>query len=392
MIDIKNNRDCCGCSACVQRCPAKCISFIEDVEGFLYPHINQNECIACGICEQVCPVINQKQSKEPFAAYAAKSQNEDIRMSSSSGGIFSILAEATIDQGGIVFGARFNNQWQVIHDYVDNKNDLSFFRGSKYVQSTMGSSFSNAEDFLKQGKKVLFSGTPCQIAGLELFLRKEYSNLITVDFICHGTPSPKVWRKYIDEVLEKTSAEHKEKLFLTNISFRNKQYGWKKYCFTVNMASENGRSYTLRETSSENIFLKGFLADLYLRPSCHFCPSKSLKSGSDITIADFWGIEKIYPEFNDDRGVSLIMVNNSELNFIIDNSNIVYIPVSYKEAIQYNTAIEESAPIHKRKNAFLKEMDQTHSIKTLIEKSIKPSLYYRVKGKLNALVYILRNL
>lgn len=206
MINIKEKHNCCGCSACVQVCPKQCISMSADNEGFLYPQIDTAICIDCGLCEKVCPVINQNEPREPLAVYAANNNNEDIRLKSSSGGIFTLLAEQIISEGGVVFGARFNENWEVVHDYTEAIEGLEPFRGSKYVQSIIGDNFIKAKQFLTDGRKVLFSGTPCQIAGLKKFLRKEYENLLTVEVVCHGVPSPMVWRDYLDYKRAKRAA------------------------------------------------------------------------------------------------------------------------------------------------------------------------------------------
>lgn len=172
MISILDKKKCCGCSACAQRCPKHCIKMIEDSEGFLYPKVDGDTCIDCGLCERVCPIQNPGEDRVPLAVYAAKSPNEVIRRQSSSGGIFTILAEQIIDEGGVVFGAAFNDKWEVEHSYVENKEQLVKFRGSKYVQSKIGESYKDAKSFLKEGRRVLFSGTPCQIAALKKYLQK----------------------------------------------------------------------------------------------------------------------------------------------------------------------------------------------------------------------------
>ncbi len=198
MIEIKEKYNCCGCSACVQICPKQCISLSADNEGFLYPQVDTAVCINCGLCEKVCPVINQNEPRMPLEVYAAKNTDEEIRLKSSSGGIFTLLAEHIISEGGVVFGARFNENWEVVHDYTETVEGLESFRGSKYVQSIIGENFKKAKFFLDEGRNVLFSGTPCQVAGLKKFLRKEYENLLTVEVVCHGVPSPMVWHDYLD--------------------------------------------------------------------------------------------------------------------------------------------------------------------------------------------------
>ena len=245
MIDIKDKSNCCGCAACVQRCPKQCISMVEDNEGFLYPKVDTQVCVDCGMCEKVCPVINQNEERIPLGAFAAVNPDEQIRRDSSSGGIFTMLAEKTIAKGGVVFGVKFNKDWMPEFGYAETMEDIAPFRGSKYVQAIVGNAYKKAEEFLKAGRDVLFSGTSCQIAGLKKFLRKDYENLLTVDIICHGVPSPKVWNMYLEETcskLMKTRTDGKNsvvsakggeyKSCIETISFRSKINGWKKYrCF-----------------------------------------------------------------------------------------------------------------------------------------------------------------
>ncbi len=173
---------------------------VVDEEGFKYPQVDDEVCIECGLCEKTCPVINQAESCKPIKVYAAKNNNEEIRLKSSSGGVFTLLAESIIKDGGVVFGVRFDSDWNAVHDYTESVEGLEVFRGSKYVQSDISDNFKKAKEFLKKGRKVLFSGTPCQIAGLKEFLRNDYDNLLTVDVVCHGVPSPAVWIAYIKSI------------------------------------------------------------------------------------------------------------------------------------------------------------------------------------------------
>lgn len=353
MIDIKEKKECCGCGACVQRCSKSCITMREDNEGFLYPEVDREACIDCGLCEKVCPVIHQGEKRKPLAVYAAKHKDDKIRLSSSSGGAFTALAESVIEEDGVVFGAKFDEDWSVIHDYTETKEGLAAFRGSKYVQSRIGDSFKKAEYFLKAGRKVLFSGTPCQIAGLKRFLRKEYDNLLTVDFICHGVPSPGVWREYLKEETARQCGGKNSVLSHPNIkgedarvesiSFRDKRLGWQKYSFALTLSVSNGHgaknTVLLSEPLNKNIFLRGFLTDLYLRPSCHACPAKSFKSGSDITICDFWGGQGIIPEWNDDKGMS-VMFLHEETKSVWNNSLFLKELETYKQESLFRSAKE----------------------------------------------------
>ena len=197
MIEIINKTDCCGCSACEQACPKRCISLLPDKEGFWYPQVEKSACIDCGLCEKVCPVLNSKPERKPLHVYAAINKNEEIRAKSASGGMFTLIAQRVIDEGGVVFGVKFDEHWNVVFGYTETIEGLEAFRRSKYVQAWVGESYKQAKSFLDTGRKVLFTGVPCQIAALLLFLRKPYDNLLTVDLLCEGVPSPKLWKRYL---------------------------------------------------------------------------------------------------------------------------------------------------------------------------------------------------
>lgn len=344
MINIKNKQDCCGCSACAQRCPKQCIAMAEDEEGFLYPKVDISKCIDCHLCEKVCPVINQDEPRTPLNVYAAKNQNDQIRLDSSSGGIFTILAEQVINAGGVVFGACWDEEWNVKHDYAECLDNLSKFRSSKYLQSIIGDNYFKAEQFLKAGRTVLFTGTPCQIAGLKHFLRKDYDNLLAVEVICHSVPSPGIWQRYLEERLQTLKWSKSD---IKHILFRNKKTGWKCYSFII----ENKNGNVFSELGSKNAFMRGFLADLYTRPSCQACPSKQLKSGSDITLGDFWGIDSLMPEIDDDKGVSAIIINTEKGRKALHSVNDL-IPSSWADICINNPALVKSAKVSENKEHF----------------------------------------
>lgn len=328
MIQIRKKENCCGCNACVQVCPVSCIQLYEDQEGFWYPRVKEESCINCGLCERVCPCLNVKLAKNTELTFAVKTNNEALRTQSSSGGLFSELAEWIIRQDGVVFGARFSKDWTIVHDYTDKIEELRSFRGSKYVQSQMGNSYKQAQTFLKQGRWVLFVGTSCQIAGLNLFLKKKYDRLIAVDVVCHGVPSPKVWNRYLKDL----TGDQINKI--TDIQFRSKRTGWKKYSFVCKW-----NDVECQEVFAENLYMRGFLQDLYLRPSCYKCPSKMFVANSDLTLADYWGIQHLNPELDDDLGIGLVFVHTEKSLSILNDLNINKVQIPFEPLVKYNPSI-----------------------------------------------------
>ena len=373
MINIIEKKKCCGCNACKQCCPNSSISVIEDNEGFLYPIVNINSCTNCGLCEKVCPIIVKGVERIPIHVYASKNRNEIIRIQSSSGGIFSSLAEKVLEEGGVVFGAMFNKKWEVFHDYIETKEKLHLLRGSKYVQSNIGDSYSKTMDFLKIGKIVLFSGTPCQILGLKLFLKKEFVNLLTIDILCHGVPSPMVWRRYL---LDKTKNINE----IENINFRNKiQSGWKNYCFSITMKQSKK---SIIEPHLKNDWMNGFLHHVYIRPSCSSCPAKSFSSKSDISIGDYWGIQNILPKFDDDKGVSLVFVLSEKGNEFFSKIKAETIETNYQDALIGNPIIIKSINLHPKRNNFYKSLQKSPNTVSVIRKYSKLPLRDRYRSSL----------
>ena len=276
---------------------------------------------------------------EPIKSFACKNPDLGIRLQSSSGGVFTLLAIYFIEKGGVVFGARFDNQWNVIHDFTASISGLQYFRGSKYVQSCLGDSYKKCKEFLKQGRQVLFSGTPCQIAGLKNYLGKEHENLMTIDTICHAVPSPKIWNKFLDETCAGLYINRKD---IEKIDFRDKSFGWENYSFTIDYA-QKGVLQQLKNQFVHNPYGKSFLQHLSIRPSCTQCPAKEGKSHSDITLGDFWGIDEIFPEFNDDKGVGLLLINSEKGQRIVSEIELELVEVDLKSAIFYNPSWQKSA-------------------------------------------------
>lgn len=379
MINIQEKSKCCGCSACKNICPKDCISIISDKEGFLYPKVDTSKCISCNLCENVCPALNSKPTIDKTTAYACYNNDETIRLQSSSGGIFTLLAEKILSQGGVVFGASFDENFNIVHTKAETIAELSKFRGSKYVQSDINTTYKQAELFLKKGIKVLFSGTPCQINGLSNYLRKEYDNLLLVDFICHGTPSPLIWNNYIKNK-EIDFQSRPEKIY-----FRHKNYGWERY--SLSFSFKNNTEYL--KDLHEDTFMKGFLSDLYLRPSCYRCTARGEYRASDITLADFWGIQNILPELDDDKGTSLVITNTLKGTEIFKSiqDGMIYQTVDLDQAIKYNPSYLKSVKPNKYRDKFFNEYNSI-PFDILIQKygHKKRPLIRRILSKIKRLI------
>lgn len=299
--------DCCGCSACYVVCPVNAISMIADDEGFKYPRIDQAVCVNCKKCEVICPLRSMNNNSNPKHIFAAKNKDESVRKKSTSGGIFSLLADYVELQNGVIYGAGFDEKYRVKHMRAESVAEWKKFCGSKYVQSDVNDTFLLVRKDLNNGKTVLFSGTPCQIDGLKKYLKSmtvSYDNLITCDIVCHGTPSPKVWEDYLKYLTRRTNRR------IGFVSFRDKEeYGWHNSTLTI---KDKKNQVILLETKKNNFFFQLFSNHEILRPSCHKCKYASFYRPGDITLGDFWGIEKNFAQFDDDKGVSLVMVNSEK--------------------------------------------------------------------------------
>lgn len=331
---LKCKSECCGCGACAQICPQKCILMEMDKEGFLYPVIDENLCVKCGLCKNACPILHRRERTYKERVYAACSKDEKLLCKSSSGGMFGVLARYIIQKEGIVFGCCFNEELEVIHCSAENESEYEKFHGSKYVQSNTGNTYRECRQYLENGKYVLYSGTPCQIAGLKQFLRKEYEALITVEVICHGVPSPGLWKKYISE-LEKCKDKK-----IVNVAFRYQDQGWKKYRFRTEFADGNEEIIS----GGENPFLRGFFNHLTLRPSCYNCKCRLDYSQSDFMIGDFWGIEKYHEGFDEKLGVSVLIVlsEKGEKVFREIKQQMAYVEAELKEVVPANGCVQLS--------------------------------------------------
>jgi coenzyme F420-reducing hydrogenase beta subunit len=375
MIKITDKSKCCGCEACVQVCPKHSISFSQDNEGFFYPVVDIGTCIQCGLCEKVCPVLLPYDEHKPQEVLAAINKDEKVRMVSSSGGVFILLAKYVISQGGVVFGVRFDNQWQAIFDYAESIEALNAFKGSKYVQARVNNCFVLCKQFLDKGRQVLFSGTQCQIAGLLHFLRKPYQNLLTVDVVCHGVPSPRVWQCYLQETVPGGRQAIKD------IQFRDKRLGWKRFSLTV-LLNEQQHNNLLSSPFNENPFMRAFVKNLILRPSCYSCPAKLGKSSSDITLADFWGVEKVEPAMFDNRGTSLVLVNTEKGGQALNRNYLKFTPTKFEYAVKFNPQAIYPAICHPNRNLFFESFNEHSNILSLIDRCLRPPLLQRLKSRI----------
>ena len=372
-MEIVSQLKCSGCHACFNICPKNAIEMIPDKYGFLYPNIKEDICIHCNLCTRVCPALNSKEKKNNIHAYACINQDDTVRLNSSSGGIFHLLAKNILLKNGVVFGARFNEKFEVVHDYIQTVEDIKDFQGSKYVQSTIKDSYRKAKQFLEDKRMVLFTGTPCQIEGLLCYLQKDYSNLITQDIICHGVPSPSLYRIY-KEYIQNSYEDN-----ITKVNFRDKSNGWKKYEVSIELGKKHYQS-----NHDDDIYIKAFLSDIALRESCYQCHAKKKNRLSDLTLADFWGIENILPNFDDDKGTSLVIIN-SPAGYELFNEikgSIVYQEVNYEQAISYNPSIYQSVNRPKKRDMFLCDVDKENLI-TLTQKYTKKSIIHKLIKKIH---------
>lgn len=356
---------CTGCGSCVTICPYHCISMEVDCEGFLYPEVNFQKCIACRLCEKACPVLNGDSLKcsEKSTSYAVQNRNEDIRRKSSSGGVFMPLALSVIEQGGVICAAKYTDNFDVIHSITENRKDICAYCGAKYAQSKAEQCFDEIKDLLNRGRKVLFVGTPCQVAGLNAYLNYPYDNLLLVDMICHGVPSPLVWKKYLEE-RKRIDADGAE---LIAVDLRNKSTGWSRYSYSVRFDYKNGKSYSVQQ--EKDMFMKGFTANLYLRPSCSNCKFKGIERLSDITLGDYWGVWNLYPEFDDNIGTSLVLIHSKKGKKMWEHiqGEFRFFKISNEDAIQYNQSAIKESPASDRRTDFFDGLSQGQQVSDLVQ-------------------------
>ena len=372
MPQLAQMKYCTGCGACANACPKDCISMTADAEGFHYPIVDAARCVRCGLCEKACPVIGGDFCRDNPAAYAVHNRDAEVVGSSSSGGVFAAIAEWVIGQGGVVYGAAFREDLSVSHLRVDAKECLGIFRGSKYLQSDVGSAFRCVAQDLKAGRKVLFSGTPCQAAALHRYLGRTYEELLTVDVICHSVPSPKAWRRYLDAL----QARERSKIVFAN--FRDKRDSWQGYYLCTQL--ENGREIV--RTGEENQYMRAFLQGLSTRPSCYHCRFKGSNRGSDITLGDFWGVETAAPEAYHAAGTSLVLINSpkgqSALAGIAEKLELR--PVNEAAALEGNPAYSAPSAPHPRRAEFFASLEQ-EEFDDLVNHLLAPTKWEKLKQR-----------
>lgn len=380
---------CVGCSACASICPKRCIEMEKDQDGFKYPVLmHPANCVECGMCESVCPVLNGsiKANVDLPSAYAAFTKDERIRRDSSSGGIFTEIAKRVLAENGVVYGAAYDEKYAVHHCCVDNIDDLQKLRGAKYAESNLGNSFVDILDKLKQGQFVLFSGTPCQVAGLKSFVRKDFNNLICVDFVCHGVPSPMVWKSYV-EYRSREDADGKMPYY---INLRSKETGWSKYQYSNVFEYENGKKHSA--LSSQSLFMKLFVGDYISRPSCSDCKFKGYNRVSDITLGDFWGIWDIEPEMDDNKGTSVVLVHSEKGQKLWQDINpqIKCKEVSLEQASQQNSSMSIPSEANPNRELVLEKIHngEIETCEELFAVPIPPKVSFltRVKEKVKRLL------
>jgi coenzyme F420-reducing hydrogenase beta subunit len=331
MLIYERKEECCGCTACMSICPQQAITMIADEEGFLYPSINQELCIECDLCKKVCPFSDNYRISSNYdqpLVYAAKHKDDNVRMNSSSGGMFTAISDYILDIDGVIFGAAFDENFVVRHQRAETVEERNKFRGSKYVQSNLVGVFKDIKNELNKGRTVLFTGTPCQNAGLRSYLNKNYDNLYLCDIVCHGTPSPLIFENY------KSFMQKKYKSRIKEFSFRDKLLGWRSQAVGIQFI--NQKAYT--KEASEDIFYRLFLTNMILRESCYNCKFCNFSRPSDITIADFWGIEKSMPDFDDNTGVSLVLTNSTKGQELFEriSKNLYYRESNTMDCLQHN--------------------------------------------------------
>ena len=366
------NDTCTGCGACLNSCPKNAITMHGDEYGFYKPVIDNEKCVNCGLCEKVCPIdkFNSTNENAP-KVFALQINDEGQLYKSASGGAFAVIAKEVISQGGVVYGVIYDDEMKVCHSRTETIDGLEKMYSSKYVQSNTKTTFKQAKEDLENKKTVLFSGTPCQIAGLKSYLRKDYENLLTVDLVCHGVPSPKIFEIYKKEFMQKRPKDE----WLLNIDFRSKIQSWSNEVVEINTASN---IYAI-QANNDN-FMKAFLSDLSTNSACHNCQFNNLPRVADLSLGDFWGVDDYDKTLNNNKGLSIVLMNNQKgrkwFEKIKDNCMTKDVPLDM--VVKCNPNIKGSSKPHKKRLEFFEDINSGKTLKSCVKKYCKTPLHIAI--------------
>lgn len=368
MIKIEDNKKCCGCTACESICAHCAISMKKGNDGFLYPEVDSSKCINCRLCEQVCPILSDSTiRKEDLEIYACYNPVDEVRKQSTSGGLFFLMAKYIISQKGVVFGVAFNEQFDVKYIECETLEQVSKCRGSKYVQANPSGYFVRIKKLLLSGRKVFFTGTPCHVQGLIAYLRKPYSNLYTMDFVCMGIPSSELWNSYLDNYFDRNKIQ--------SITFKSKNKGWHNWRFNL---VEGDIEKIIHPV--DNPYFRLYLSHLSLRPSCRNCPAKGIERVSDVTVADCWGIDKVNPKFDDDKGCTLMICHSVKGKELYQNIEPLIVTTDYQREYveKYNPYSVKSVNLTSEADKFLADY-QKHGAYYILKKYGELSYLKKIK-------------
>lgn len=367
-MNLPKHEKCTGCGSCAAVCPKGCIRMVADQEGFLYPEVDESQCVSCKICEKACAVLNSPKVSDSVELLAAQNTDALVRQDSSSGGVFTALAQRVLQAGGAVCGAVYNEKFMVEHRIAFTMDEVVPMRGAKYAQSHAGHLFRQLKQLLTEGKQVMFVGTPCQCAGLKAYLGQDYDQLLTVDMICHGVPAPAVFNSYVNRrrELDANGAP------VASINLRNKSTGWSNYAYSVMFQYTDGSVYSAPQR--EDPYMRGFVGNLYLRPSCSDCSFKGIHRCSDLTLGDCWGIWNTHPEFDDNKGTSLLLIHSSRGQSVWEgiSDGFSIVSLTQEEAFDNNPSALTSSHAHPRREAIFAGLSEAKPVDKLIRDILEP--------------------